>query len=328
MNSFLPTQIHMTVPIVIHIPFKLDGSCEFVDPQGENSWFKFTIDNLIKFLKKIYIHVATIMKQDIVNYIPHKNNFFFEKTNEKIQCLLKDNLKGNIICQENAFYTTNKTFENASNIVSFAKKEKIENPEQIYSLLKYKHKLFVPKADIDMKLFGVSVIKNARELLFAYGLRNETIFEETVKILADIGKDLKYNELIEKICPITLSKSQLSVIGVNKFLSDAFNEYIHKCIRNNKSPQIYFSSEIQTINDTFSNEIEELIASTDLNDDFISYMHRIKFNFYTLEIFNHEFAIAGNKGIVLAKGFEMGSFSYLATKYDPKRVFVSSLQIR
>lgn len=46
MYSFLPTQIQMTAPVILHVPFKLDGSREFVDPQGENEWFRFTIQNL------------------------------------------------------------------------------------------------------------------------------------------------------------------------------------------------------------------------------------------------------------------------------------------
>ena len=38
--SFLPTKITMIVPIMLHVPFKLDGSREYVDPQDENKWFK------------------------------------------------------------------------------------------------------------------------------------------------------------------------------------------------------------------------------------------------------------------------------------------------
>ena len=41
MYSFLPTQIKIAAPIVLHVPFKLDGSREFVDPQGQNNWKDF-----------------------------------------------------------------------------------------------------------------------------------------------------------------------------------------------------------------------------------------------------------------------------------------------
>ena len=40
--SFLPTQIKMSAPLVLHVPYKLDGSRQFVDQQGNNHWFEFT----------------------------------------------------------------------------------------------------------------------------------------------------------------------------------------------------------------------------------------------------------------------------------------------
>lgn len=164
MYSFLPTQIQMTAPIVLHVPFKLDRSRQFVDPQNENRWFTYTIDNLESFLKKIYVHLASEIKQDIVTYIPNRHNFFFKKTNEKIQCLLRNGLKGDEICKQKVFYVTDSTYESADNIVAFAETEELENPVEVFAFLGENTKLFIPNYSINMQWYNVRVISNVPAL--------------------------------------------------------------------------------------------------------------------------------------------------------------------
>lgn len=164
MYSFLPTQIQITVLIVLHVPFKLDRSRQFVDPQNENRWFTYTIDNLESFLKKIYVHLASEIKQDIVTYIPNRHNFFFKKTNEKIQCLLRNGLKGDEICKQKVFYVTDSTYESADNIVAFAETEELENPVEVFAFLGENTKLFIPNYSINMQWYNVQVISNVAAL--------------------------------------------------------------------------------------------------------------------------------------------------------------------
>ena len=102
--SFLPTQVKLTAPLVMHVPFKLDGSREFVDDQNTNAWFIYTIENLSEFLKKTYLHFATVVKKDVIKYIPGNSRFFFKKDNEKIACLQRDSLRGNIIYNEKGLF--------------------------------------------------------------------------------------------------------------------------------------------------------------------------------------------------------------------------------
>lgn len=328
MYSFLPTQIHMTAPVVMHVPFKLDGSREFVDPQGENLWFSFTIDHMAAFLKQAYIHLASLVKQDVITYIPNRHNFFFKKTNEKIQCLLKDELKGDTICMEKVFCTVDGSFEDIKGIVSFAKDENLENPEEVFALLGETSKLFIPKKDIDMQRYGARIISNAPALLFKRGLRDESCFNDIAKLLDTIGKDLKYVKLIEECCPLTLTKSQLLVMNGHRPIYTALNTYVEQCLKDNKLPKVSFSDELPIMDENFGNEIQELIASADLDPVFEKYLKEIDYKFYMLEGIKVEFAIAGKDGIVLAEGSPMGSFSSLAAKYDPRRVFVAALQIR
>jgi len=328
MYSFLPTQIQMTAPIVLHVPFKLDGSREFVDPQGENEWFTFTIENLQKFLKKIYVHLATKIKQDIVTYIPKGHNFFFEKINEKIQCLLKNGLKGDDICSEKVFYTINDTFECAKDIVSFADTEELENPAKVFALLGEDTKLFVPNYPVNMQRYNVRVISNVSALLFKKGLKDETSFSEIAKILDVIGKELKYEKIIEECCPLELTINQLSVFNAHRPMYTALNNYGEQRLKEKKLPEITFAKDIVPMDGKFGDEVQELTQSADLDPVFEKYLNAIGFKFYVLTGIKQEFAVAGKDGIIVAEGTPMGSFGSLTAKYDPRRVFVAALQIR
>lgn len=328
MYSFLPTQIQMTAPIVLHVPFKLDGSRQFVDPQDENRWFTFTIENLEKFLKKIYVHLASEVKQDIVTYIPNRHNFFFKKTNEKIQCLLRNGLKGDDICREKVFFTTDETYESADNIVAFADTENLENPAEVFALLGDESKLFIPNYIINMQWYNVRIISNVPALLFKKGLKDETNFSEIAKILDVIGKELKYEKLIEECCPLQLTRNQLLVINAHRPMYTALNNYGEQRLKDRKLPDISFTTDVVPMDKKFGNEVHELTLSADLEPEFEEYLNVIGFKFYVLTGIKQEFAIAGKDGIIVAEGSPMGSFGSLTAKYDPRRVFVAALQIR
>ena len=277
MYSFLPTQIQITAPIVMHVPFKLDGSRQFVDSQDENRWFTYTIDNLETFLKKVYIHLASEVKQDIVTYIPNRHKFFFEKTNEKIQCLLKNGLKGDEICQQKVFYTTEDTYESADNIVAFADTEELENPAEVFALLGENKKLFIPNYSINMQWYNVRVISNVPALLFKKGLKDEKNFSDIAKILYVIGKELKYEKLIEECCPLQLTRNQLLVINAHRPIYTALNNYGEQCLKDGKPPQITFTDDVVTMDEKFGNEVKELTLSADLEPFFEKYLKEICF---------------------------------------------------
>lgn len=326
--SFLPTQVQMTAPIVLHVPFKLDGSREYVDPQGENRWFSFTIENLEKFLKNTYIHLATVVKENIITYIPDRHNFFFKKTNEKIKCLLKSELKGDTICMEKVFYTAEGTYESAKDVVSFANTEHIENQTEVFELLEEERKLFIPCYSVNMSWYNVSVISNVPSLLLQKGLKEEKNFPKIAKMLDVIGKEVKYVNLIQECCPLRLTRSQLLVLNAHRTIYTAINNYSDQCLKNNKLPQISFANDIAVMDEDFGSQVKEMTTSIDLDNVFEKYLKAIDYKFYKLPGIKQEFAIAGKDGIIVSEGSPMGSFSSLTAKYDPQRVFVASLQIR
>lgn len=326
--SFLPTQVSLTVPIVLHVPFKLDGSREFVDPQNGNEWFQFTIEHLRQFLKKVYVHLASIVKQDIITYIPDRNMYFFEKNNEKISCFQKDGLKGDAICLEKVFYTADGSFENAENIAAFA--IKIENPQEVFAFLDKKRKLFIPNTSntsVNMKKYGVQVISDVPERLFLKGLENETQFEGIAKILDSIGKELDYVELIEKNCPIKLTKTHLIVVSRHT-IYEAFGKYTRQCISKRKLPELIFSDDLPHMEEQLEKKIQEDIESANLEECFEAYLMKTNYRFHVLEEVEKNFIIAGKNGIIVAQSSPIGSLASMVEAYDPNKTFTAALYMR
>lgn len=328
MYSFLPMQIQMSVPIILHAPFKLDGSREFVDPQGENAWFSHTIKNLEIFLKRVYVHLASVVKQDIITYIPNRHSYFFRKTNEKVQCLLKNDLKGDAICQEKVFYTANGTYEKSVDIVSFANTENIHNPTEVFALLGENKKLFIPNYSVKMDWYNVRVISNVSALLFKKGLKDEKKFPEIAKMLDSIGKELEYVNLIEESCPLELTKNQLLVINAHRTIYKALNKYGKQCLEEKKPLQVSFATDVPVMDAEFGNDIQELTRTVSLDKAYENYLESTDYRFYKLKGVGEEFAIAGSEGIVVAEEFPRGSFAELTKKYDSQKVFVATLQIQ
>lgn len=87
--SFLPTQLKLTVPIVCHVPFKLDASREFVDPQDNNLWFKEASNYLSELMDKVYLDYSHEVRENIVRYLPSKEKSLFAVNNGKEKRLIE-----------------------------------------------------------------------------------------------------------------------------------------------------------------------------------------------------------------------------------------------
>ena len=88
---------------MLHVPFKLDGSREYVDPQGKNRWFSFTMLRVEEFVKAVYRHLCGIVRNRICEFIPKQRNDFFYCSNDKVNCLCVPGLLGESIVKERIF---------------------------------------------------------------------------------------------------------------------------------------------------------------------------------------------------------------------------------
>ena len=329
MYSFLPTQVKLNVPIVMHIPFKLDASRDYVDSQGKNKWFSFTISKLKELLREVYISAAHEMRQDVIRYIPRNNNYFFDSKNSpKVECLCIEGLTGEDICREKVFYTEGKTYEPATNVVAFSKDAIIEDPVEIYNLLNIKEKLFIPNEPTDMSLYGCDVINDEKKALFVVGLEGKGNFGRIMEILEASNESFDYSKIISSLDNLRLTSEQLLVISKYKRLTDEFENLYRKKIVKGLLPSFSFTSTNEMMDDEMHSTLLDLLHSVDLDSGFLKYLKSIGYKFYVIEKIKKDFAIAGKNGVVLSKERALSSFSHLASEYDENNVFTASLKIR
>lgn len=328
MYSFLPTQIHTTAPIILHVPYKLDGSREFVDPQGKNKWFTYTSEQLAFFLQKVYLDFSRIVNEHIITYIPNKHSFFFKRDNEKIACLCVPMLQGDQICKQKVFLTADGSYESADKIVAFPKEEVPEDALRVHRLLGVNKKLFIPPYTIDMIWYNVQVISNITSSLFRQGMSDGEDLEEILVWLEKNNPDANYAKLIINNEPLKLTRNQFEVISRHKKAANAFLQRTCDLIQIKKRPQISFADDCQEDKTELKDTIEELVDSIDLESAFETYLKAIKYRLFVLPEANADFVLAGSDGIVLSGKNTLSSFAKLSLPFDPRKTFSATLQIR
>lgn len=208
--SFLPTQLKLTVPLVCHVPFKLDASREFVDPQDENLWFKEASDHFYKLIDFAYLDWRAIVKEDIVRYIPGAKENLFARNNGKEKCLSQQvEFQGTHYLDLELFPTMDGTFHKADDVFCFDQDEQIAEQHKVYRLMGFNKYLFIPSAPVN-KLW-LKTERNIKDRLFKRAL---TIPDMTADILEYLDSvQYTYAEkLIINQGEISLTPNQIEVI--------------------------------------------------------------------------------------------------------------------
>ena len=239
--SFLPTQIKLTVPIVCHIPFKLDASREFVDPQGENAWFNEAIRYFSELLDNAYLDYRTIVKEDIVYYLPQNNNLF-ARNNGKENCLRKQScFAASHYISLPLFYAEDHQFHRADEIFCFNPDENITEQEKVRILFGLKKHLFVSpiplKSADGISKFGFSIESGVKGRLFKKALSDE---HSTAKILDYLDSEgyVYSDKLLFSLNEITLTKRQIETVFKHPKLADMLCTSECNSIKHNKGLMI------------------------------------------------------------------------------------------
>lgn len=265
--SFLPTKLNLTVPIVCHVPFKLDASRESVDPQKNNLWFQEASKFLSELMDKVYLDYCHVVKEDIVRYLPDKGKNLFAINNGKEKCLTEQKcFNGAHYLDLPIFYTVDNDFKKSDEIFCFSKDENIEVPEKVYRLMGYHHSLFI--SPIAVNKFGIRIERNVREELFKKALRFAEKTSEILDYLDSVDYDYP-EQVIRKLEPIVVSQAQLQIIIKYQKLLKALKKISCDTIKNNKRFRL-------EINDADEHEISDLldddIEMSDIPKDVRRYM--------------------------------------------------------
>ena len=329
MYSFLPTQVKVNAPIVMHVPYKLDGSREFVDPQGENDWFTYTNSRLADFLHKVYLDFAHVIKENIVSYIPAHNKYFFIRDNEKVAALCTEGLRSTSLYRDKIFYTTDGTFESAINVVAFAKNETVVDQQKVYRLLGWKDKLFIPPRPMDMSQYGVKVIENVRKQLFKRAMEDESVTDDILSWLEQSGQDTNYVKMLTDVEPVILSKKQIAAIAKYPPVMQGFKQCAHGAIAYGRSMGVTIKDKgMVHLPDTVKESIADAVNMADLDGVYSAYLKKIELNLFGLEDVKDEFALAASNGIVVSAETALISFAAFSRRFDSRKTFTASLEIR
>ena len=184
--SFLPTQLKLTVPLVCHVPFKLDASREFVDPQGENTWFQEASGYLSELIDYAYTDWRSVVKENIVQYIPGARDNLFAPNNGKELCLSRQkSFSGAHYLDLPLFLTMDGSYHNAQEIFCFAQEEQITEPEKVYKLMGYQNFLFVPR--VSANKLRLRTERNVKNKLFRRAFSIPTITADALNYLDSVG---------------------------------------------------------------------------------------------------------------------------------------------
>ncbi|HPD89233.1 MAG TPA: hypothetical protein PLU75_07165 [Oscillospiraceae bacterium] len=236
--SFLPTQLKLTVPIVCHVPFKLDASREFVDPQDKNPlWFQESSKYLSELMDYAYSDWCKVTRENIVGYLPGVRESLFAKNNGKEECLSEQKcFLGSHYLQLPLFRTVDETFRTSSDIFCFVQEEDIAEPEKVYRWMGYRKALFIPPASVRIIKFGIDTERNVNAQLFRNAIKKESITSEALDYLDSVGfeyseKNIPDQELFE------LTAGQIETIMRHNRFADLFQKIACNCVRNNMRPK-------------------------------------------------------------------------------------------
>ena len=243
--SFLPTQLRFNVPVVCHVPFKLDASREFVDPQENNIWFRDAIRYLSELLDYAYQDWARIIKNDIIAYLPSVNRSLFADNNGKEKCLSSQkSFKGGHFSKLPIFFTSSEHFVDIDKVFCFDSAEEIYEPEEAYFLLPLSKELFTFPKQKSFANIGIQSERNIYHRLFSVALKDPA---KTGRILQYLNA-AEFHPMESNIPSETfeLTQEQVGLFMRYEDIAKLFGEYAKKCLQAGRRPVYRILSAVQT----------------------------------------------------------------------------------
>lgn len=222
--SFLPTQTKATVPIIIHAPFKLAASRDYIDSQNGNRWFSETVAGLNSLIIGSYNHLALYVKNDIIKYLSHSEEYFFDG-NDKVSCLRISEFSRTCLLNERLFICADGNFYKAAEVCAFSSDDTIKDILEAQCLAKIETPLFVVDKTIGLGVFGIKIIKGIKDAIFFRALEDGDISKNAFDFL--MAEEYKPDEdmLKQKIKNIKFTIQALKILSYfedyKKAISDA-----------------------------------------------------------------------------------------------------------
>ena len=320
--SFLPTQLKLTVPMVCHVPFKLDASREFVDPQDNNLWFQEASGFLSELIDFAYLDFCQVVKEDIVRYIPKEKENLFAVNNGKEQCLRQQkSFASSHYLTLPLFFTLDGAYHKAEEIFCFNQEEQIAEPETVYRLMGYQRFLFISSASTIG--LGIKTERNVNNNLFRRALSVPKITSEALDYLD--RADYAYSEKqLSNQDKLTLTPEQIEEIFRHRRLARLLK--IAGCDSIKKNMRMNFSvsdADEQSLREVLY-EGFELSEAPKLVEQFMLYCRE---KCICLDIGENEFLPCYN-AICLSRNNPLTSFAAFCGAIDENDIFAIRIKLR
>lgn len=199
MYCFLPTRMELEVPLILNVPYELNTSREYVNPNlthtNPSAWFNHTTEELSKFLIDCYLDARNNLKQNIIYFFPQNNTWLFKYIKDNSEYLReKDNrrlLHGDIIRNLDLLLCEDSLFHNVNSVICLEKE--YTDPHEIIEHISDKTSLFkFPDKDLPVSNYGISQLRGIPDKVYEYAVDNPEAFNKCVKWLEK--NDLDHND--------------------------------------------------------------------------------------------------------------------------------------
>ena len=320
--SFLPTQLKLSVPIVCHVPFKLDASREFVDPQGENLWFTEALRYLSVLTDKAYDDWKTVVKEEIVRYLPGFSEYLFDidRNNSKEWCLRKDDFSGSHYLSLPLFLAVDGNYHRAADVFCFDQKEQVSEQEKVSSMMGFRNLLFVTSYPVSK--LHIKTERNIKNRLFTRALSEPSVTAEILDYL-DSAKYSYPDELEQD--SLSFTAEQIEIFFRHPKLAGLLKSIGCRSINNNKQPPFMVKSLLllKDIGDVLYDGFE--LAETPRRIE--NYMKSCGSKCICLDIDNDAFLPCRN-AVILSDRSTQSSFASLCYAIDKRDTFAIRIKLR
>lgn len=241
--SFFPTQIKLTAPIVCHVPFKLDASREYVDPQRNNLWFQTACEALSRALDRMYQDWCWEVGTEIIRYLPPRNRSIFEETSEKIRCLStqQELFQGTRFLTLPVFQTAEGAYLPAPKVYYLDPAERVADALHAHKLLKSKKALFLLPAGVPMRNLGLEKCSNINHQIFRNAMRDAALTEEALRYLEQIGYQLRPEDL-KQLFPLQWTPTQIETVMAHDWVAGPLHRELSRRVKEQTAIKLTVSS--------------------------------------------------------------------------------------
>lgn len=327
--SFLPTQLHLMVPVVCHVPFKLDASREFVDPQDKNKWFTESVEALISLMDYAYEDYCKDVKQNIVNYLPgERYSLFADNGNDKEKCLNSiREFRGDHYKSLPIFLSSKGNYCKANEVFIFNPDEQIFEQEKVAELLGITKGLFIPPTHSQVRKLFLETRKEVGEALFEKALAFPDKVAAIVEYLSRYMIENTSFRLKSSMMPEStfLNLQQIEAFWKDVSFRNFFVEISNTCLKEGKRITLFLDK-----SSNFCNISEVMYAGFECAEapkKVERYLINSKGNVVLADIDEDQYFACGN-GLVLSSHNSISSFASFCGAIDSHDIFAVRMKLR